>query len=230
MDMKFDRSLLPPAPDLALETRLWTAGFSRVAGIDEAGRGALAGPVTAAAVILPDDAGIAARLRGVDDSKKLAAAQREACAGEIAGCCAAYAVGHASAAEIDAIGIVPATRLAVRRAILGLDPFPDHLLVDFLALPEIPIPQTSLVKGDLRSLSIAAASILAKTARDAEMKRLAEIHPGYGWGRNKGYGTAAHMAALNKLGPSPMHRYTFAPVDLMGHGSGGQREIKSPAG
>jgi ribonuclease HII len=212
--MKFDLTLLPPAPDLAFETRLWAAGAARIAGIDEAGRGALAGPVCAAAVILPDDAGIAARLRGVDDSKKLTAAEREACAQAIAGAGAVSSVGWASAAEIDEFGIVPATRLAVRRAILGLDPFPDHLLVDFLALSEVPIPQTSLVKGDQRSLSIASASILAKTARDAEMSRLGSAHPGYSWRQNKGYGTAAHLDAIERLGPSPVHRLTFAPLRL----------------
>lgn len=209
---KFDRTLLPPAPDLAFETRLWSEGCLRVAGIDEAGRGALAGPVFAAAVVLPADRTIARALRSVDDSKRLAPAEREACAAAIHECCAGWGVGWASAAEIDAFGIVPATRLAVRRALLDLDPFPDHLLVDYLPLPDVPVPQTSLVKGDMRSLSIAAASILAKTARDAEMGRLAELHPGYGWRANMGYGTAGHLAALDDLGPSPVHRTTFAPI------------------
>ena len=210
--VKFDRSLLPPAPDLAFETACWDHGLSRVAGIDEAGRGALAGPVYAAAVVLPNDAGIEAALRGVDDSKQLTAAARHEFAGRITACCTAFAVGCAAAAEIDAFGIVRATRLAVHRALLALVPLPDHLLVDFLALPEVPIPQTSLVKGDARCLSIAAASILAKTARDSEMERIAADHPGYGWRRNKGYGTAEHLAAIERLGPSPVHRHSFAPI------------------
>ena len=221
---KFDRSLLPAAPDLAFETRCWARGLARVAGIDEAGRGALAGPVYAAAVVLPNDPGIAAALSGVDDSKKLTAAVREAWAGTIAGCCDAHGIGSASAAEIDALGIAAATRLAIRRALLALDPLPDHLLVDFLALPDVPIPQTSLVKGDARCLSIAAASILAKTARDAEMRRLAAECPGYGWKRNKGYGTAGHLAALEQLGPSPLHRRTFAPIRQIDFGSNGNRD------
>jgi ribonuclease HII len=210
---KFDLNLLPAAPDLAFEAGLWATGCTRVAGIDEAGRGALAGPVYAAAVVLPARSGIGEALRGVDDSKQLSARERELCAIRIAGCCAASGIGWASAAEIDDFGIVPAARLAVRRALQALDCVPDHLLVDFLELPEIPTPQTSLVKGDARCLSIAAASILAKTARDAEMARLAEAHPGYGWRENKGYGTAAHLRALERLGPSPLHRRTFAPIN-----------------
>jgi ribonuclease HII len=209
---RFDRSLLPPAPDLSFENGCWSRGLRRVAGIDEAGRGALAGPVFAAAVVLPNEPGIAVDLNGIDDSKRLTAAGRREAAVRIQARCASFGVGRAEAAEIDAIGIVEATRLAIRRALLALDPLPDHLLVDFLALPEVPIPQTSLVKGDARCLSIAAASILAKTARDAEMARLAKAHPGYGWGRNMCYGTMEHMAALEKLGPSEVHRYTFAPL------------------
>lgn len=209
---RFDLSTLPPTPDLAFESALWERGARRVAGIDEAGRGALAGPVCAAVVILPDDPQIQARLSGVDDSKQMTAAARAHWAGIIRQAARACGVGFAEAAEIDARGIVPATRLAIRRALLAIDPLPDHLLVDHLALPEIPIPQTSLVKGDARCLSIAAASILAKTSRDARMDQLAGEHPGYGWEHNRGYGTAGHCAALERLGPSLQHRRTFAPV------------------
>ncbi|HUF37693.1 MAG TPA: ribonuclease HII [Anaerolineales bacterium] len=220
--LRFDRRLLPEAPDLFFETGLWARRLTRVAGIDEAGRGALAGPVTAAAVVLPADPAAADHLRGVDDSKRLTPAQRDVLAVRIIRCCAAHAVGKASAAEVDALGIAAAVRLAVRRALLALDPLPDHLLVDYIDLPEVPIPQTSLVKGDARCLSIAAASILAKTARDAEMDRLDGEHPGYGWRRNKGYGTAAHLDAIARLGPSPVHRCSFAPVRGMERGLDGK--------
>ncbi len=209
---KFDTAALPPAPDFAHETPLWENGISHIAGIDEAGRGALAGPVYAAAVIFPPEPQIAARLTGVNDSKKLSAAQRESWASLIPQMALTLGVGHATHAEIDAWGIVPATRMAIRRAVLALDPFPAYLLVDALHLPEIPLPQASLIKGDARSLSIAAASILAKTARDEAMRQLARSHPGYHWAQNKGYGTPAHLRALETLGPSPVHRMAFAPL------------------
>ena len=180
--------------------------------IDEAGRGALAGPVCAAAVVLPADPRVRERLAGAKDSKQMTPGRRETMAGLIRNTALAFGVGYAQACEVDALGIVPATRLAIRRALLAIDPLPDHLLVDHLALPGIPIPQTALVKGDCRSLSIAAASILAKTARDGEMVRLAARHPGYGWGSNKGYGTAAHLDAIRNLGPCAEHRRSFGPL------------------
>jgi len=211
---KFDRSLIPAAPDLQFELELWTAGRQRVAGIDEAGRGALAGPVAAAVAILPavpaDPQSLQTALLGVRDSKEMTPQQREDCSGCIRQVAAAWAVGFACAAEIDRIGIVAATRLAIARALQTLPAAPDHLLVDFLALPEIPIAQTSLVKGDARSLSIAAASVLAKTARDAHMRALDGEFPGYGFAIHKGYGTAAHRAYLAEHGPTPVHRRTFA--------------------
>jgi len=213
---KFDPSLIPLSPDLQFEANLWTAGVLHVAGVDEAGRGALAGPVAAAAVILPPlldfQPELQAALCGVRDSKELTPEQREDCAGRIRAVALAWAVGFANSQEIDHLGIVPATRLAVARALFPLSPQPDHLLVDFLALPEIPVPQTSLVKGDARSLSIAAASILAKTSRDALMRTLSGMYPVYEFAQHKGYGTLHHRKMIAIHGPSPIHRRTFMPV------------------
>ena len=207
---KFDRSLVPPSPELTYEMALWQQGVQFVAGVDEAGRGALAGPVAAGAVILPIDPGLTVHLNGVRDSKQMSPTEREHWAerlrSEVCGC----AVGYASNQEIDAIGIVPATRLAIQRALEALPMQPQHLLVDFLDLPNTSIPQTSLVQGDRRSLSIAAASILAKTGRDALLRQLDLEFPGYGFAQHKGYGTLAHRRALAQLGPSPVHRLSFA--------------------
>jgi ribonuclease HII len=206
---KFDLSQLPPAPDLSFESALWQAGILRVAGIDEAGRGALAGPVCAAALILPVQPNLQAALCGVRDSKQMTPAAREhwaVCLRQIA---LAYGVGFASAQEIDEIGIAPATRLAIQRALQEMALTPEHLLVDYLELPEIHLPQTPLVKGDARALSIAGASVLAKTARDALMRQLDEQYPGYGLAVHKGYGTQAHRQALARLGPSAIHRRSF---------------------
>ena len=210
MPPKFDRSLLPPAPNFSFEAQLWNAGTRWVAGIDEAGRGALAGPVAAAALVFPPDASLALVLDGVRDSKQMTPSQREFWAERLQAVALAWGLGFASSQEIESIGIVPATRLAVARALQQLAIAPEHLLVDFLHLPDIPISQTALVKGDQRSLSIAAASILAKTARDAHLRALEREHPGYGLASHKGYGTAAHLAALERLGPSPIHRLTFS--------------------
>ena len=211
MTPKFDRRLLPLAPDFAFEIALWDQGYSLVAGVDEAGRGALAGPVAAGALIFPDDPGLLPALKGVRDSKQMTAAQRSFWAERLAEVCLACGVGFASAEEIDSLGIVPATRLAACRAVQGLGVQPKHLLVDYLRLPELPIAQTPLVKGDARSLSIAAASILAKTRRDALLCELEAQYPGYGLAQHKGYATQAHRAALERLGPSPIHRLSFAP-------------------
>lgn len=215
---KFDLSLLPPSPDFAFEQDLWARGTQRVAGIDEAGRGALAGPVCAAAVILPANPHLTHHLDGLNDSKQLTAAQRSHWRKIISDIALASGTGFAGPDEIDRYGIVPATRLAIRRALLEIDPLPDHLLVDHLKLPGIPIPQTSLVKGDARSLSIAAASVLAKTARDLVMMDLDSRYPGYAWHENKGYGTKTHLAAIRELGPCHAHRRSFAPIrnDLSG--------------
>jgi len=214
MMRKFDRSLLPPAPDLAFEAELWSAGLSAVAGIDEAGRGALAGPVAAGALILPPDLDLIKRLDGVRDSKQMTPAARERWAERLPDIASTCAVGMASSEEIDALGILPATRLAISRALDSLSMSPQHLLIDYIKLPDSPLPQTSLVKGDARSLSIAAASILAKTARDKLLCQLDEQYPGYGFSKNKGYGTAAHRSALARLGPSPVHRRSFRVKEL----------------
>ncbi len=199
-------------PDLAFERRLWKSSLPYIAGLDEAGRGALAGPVAVGAVVLPHNVGRGLRtlLHGVRDSKQMTPAEREEAAPRIRRAAVAWAVGFASATEIDADGIVAATRLAAMRAIEGLSFFPDYLLTDFrLELPDLGIPQTALVKGDACCLSIAAASVLAKTARDALMREMDMQVPGYGLARHKGYGTAEHLLALQCLGYSPIHRKTF---------------------
>jgi ribonuclease HII len=206
---KFDPRLIPASPDLSFELSLWAAGLMRVAGLDEAGRGALAGPVAAAAIILPADPDILPFLHGVRDSKQMTPAQRRFWAERLRAQALCYAVGFASHAEIDVCGIVPATRLAMQRALGQLSLSPQHLLLDFLNLPDLSIPQTGLVKGDRRSLSIAAASVLAKTARDELMCRLDQDYPGYGFAIHKGYGTLAHRQTLQALGPSPVHRLSF---------------------
>ncbi len=205
----FDRSLLPPEPDLAFEMNLWRAGILAVAGIDEAGRGALAGPVAAAAVILPQNIPIQELLYGVRDSKQMTPLERENARKRILEYATSWGVGYATPGEIDQIGIVPATRLAASRALEKLAQFPDHLLLDYLFLPEVALPQTALIKGDCRSLSIAAASVLAKTSRDAFLVNLDQTYPGYGFAAHKGYGTLAHRDALKRLGPCPVHRLSF---------------------
>ena len=206
---KFDPSLIPKFPDLSFEVEMWNAGLKFVAGVDEAGRGALAGPVYAGAIILPADPGVSQELQGVRDSKQMTASEREYWAFRLQAIGLAWSVGFATHLEIDEIGIVPATRCAIARAIEQLVVCPQHLLIDYLANPEISIPQTCLVKGDRRALSIAAASILAKTARDEQMRLLDPCYPEYGFARHKGYGTRAHRDALQVLGPSPIHRKSF---------------------
>lgn len=206
----FDLSLLPPAPDLSFELPLWAAGLKVLAGIDEAGRGALAGPVAAAAVILPPEAKIVDYLRGVRDSKQMTPEQREVAREKILDYAVTWGVGFASSQEIDLIGILPATRLAACRALESLSTPPEHILLDYLFLPEVNTPQTALVKGDCRSLSIAAASVLAKTSRDAAMRELGLTYPGYGFASHKGYGTYAHRLAIQRQGVCPQHRKSFA--------------------
>jgi ribonuclease HII len=202
-------------PDLTYEQHLWPH-YQHVAGLDEAGRGALAGPVAVGAVILPDDATFLARnLVGVRDSKQMTPLERESLAPRIKGAALAWSVGFASADEIDSQGIVHATRLAALRALSDLSSFPEYLLTDFrLELPQLDICQTALVKGDQHCLSIAAASVLAKTARDQLMCELDECYQGYGLGRHKGYGTQAHRRALQRLGISPIHRKSFQFKEL----------------
>ncbi len=218
----FDLSLLPPEPNLAFELPLWKAGFTAVAGIDEAGRGALAGPVAAGAVILPVYKNIVRHLRGVRDSKQMTPEQREAMREKIIQYAVSWGVGLASAQEIDHLGILPATHLAVCRALDGLSYPPAHLLLDYLQLPGVTIPQTVLVKGDCRSLSIAAASILAKTSRDLILRELEGAYPGYGFARHKGYGTQAHRQAIRQLGTCPEHRLSFTLLGEAENSSSGE--------
>lgn len=199
-------------PDTFFEAQLWKGGFLQVAGLDEAGRGALAGPVAVGAVILPNKKPLLSRnLAGVRDSKQLTPLEREALAPRIQEIALTWGVGLASAEEIDSQGIVCATRLAALRALDGLSLSPQYLLTDFrLELPQLDIPQTALVKGDAICLSIAAASILAKTARDRLMCELDECYRGYGLGKHKGYGTQAHRLAMERLGMSAIHRKSFS--------------------
>ena len=200
------------SPDLHYESALWQDQISHIAGIDEAGRGAWCGPVAAAAVILPAELTILEIYRGVRDSKLMSARQREHWAAFIKEKAVCWQVGFASHEEIDALGIVPATRLAMQRAVAGLPLQPDYLLIDAVKLAQIPIPQKSIIRGDQQSLSIAAASILAKTARDAVLVEMAHVYPGYGFERHKGYGTRYHQQSLQHLGPCEIHRRSFAPV------------------
>ncbi len=211
--VKFDLSLIPARPDLQFEQALWKKGLRLVAGVDEAGRGALIGPVAAAAVVLPcDQPDLFDRLEGVRDSKEMKPEERDYWAVEIQSTAVGWAVGYASAAEIDQIGIAPATRLAAGRALGKLALKVEHILIDYISLPELTTPQTSLVKGDARSLTIAAASVLAKTGRDAILVAMDTEFPGYGLAQNKGYATAAHRAAIASLGPCAQHRHSFAPI------------------
>jgi ribonuclease HII len=197
-----------PFPNLEFEINLWGAGFTRVAGVDEAGRGSWAGPVTAAAVILPADPLLTHTLGQVRDSKLMTPLKREAWAPRIEETALGWGVGFASAGEIDRLGILPATKLAALRALAELSP--DTLITDYLVFPEIDLPQTALVKGDQRSLSVAAASVLAKTARDAWMRTLEGQYPGYGFARHKGYGTRSHQEAIKVLGLCREHRKSFS--------------------
>lgn len=192
---------------------MWRQGYRCVAGLDEAGRGAWAGPVYAAAVVLPPErADLNAALAGVADSKQLSPARREVLLEVVYQVALSVGVGWADPAEIDARGILPATRLAMRRALEVLRPRPDALLLDYIRLPDLSLPQTALPKADQRCLSVAAASIVAKVSRDRLMIELERRYPGYGFARHKGYGTAAHRAALARLGPSPLHRMSWAPL------------------
>jgi len=188
--------------------RLLERGARLVAGVDEAGVGPLAGPVVAAAVVLPDHP----ELPGLDDSKKLSVANRERLAEAIRRQAVGWTVGEAWPEEIDRLNIYHASLLSMRRAVEALSPHPDHVLVDARTIPGIDTPQTSLVRGDSRDASIAAASILAKVHRDAIMLRLDARYPAYGFARNKGYPTLQHMEALERVGPSVVHRRSFAPV------------------
>lgn len=182
-----------------------------ICGVDEAGRGPLAGPVVAAAVILGSDHGI----QGIDDSKKLRPRQREMLAAQIKACALAWAVASASVEEIDTLNILRATLLAMQRAVAGLSLAPAEVLVDGLYCPQIAMPSRAIVRGDCIVAEISAASILAKTARDALMLELHARYPDYGFDRHKGYPTAAHLAALRTHGVSVVHRRSFAPVRML---------------
>lgn len=202
-----------PIPDLTHELALARRGHAVVAGLDEAGRGALAGPVVAAAVVLPlERFDLASALGGVRDSKLLRPAARERWAARIQNLSVTRAVGVAEAVEVDQLGLLPATRLAMQRALAALDRRPDFLLIDHLPLPEADLPQQPITRGDQTVLSIACASVLAKVARDRLMQELGQQHPGYGFAQHNGYGTALHREAIRRLGPCREHRRSYAPV------------------
>ncbi len=198
-----------PAAILRLEALLWDQGCCRVAGIDEVGLGPLAGPVVACAVVFP--AGVGEPL-GVADSKTLSPTRRQELSRQIHGAAEDLGLGVVEVEEIDAMGVREAGLEAMRRAVGLLIREPDYALVDAHEVPGLPCPQTGFVKADAFVYSVAAASIVAKVYRDEIMQQLEIQHPGYGLGRHMGYGTAAHMAALRELGPSPVHRRSFAPV------------------
>ncbi|NMA68321.1 MAG: ribonuclease HII [Desulfitobacterium sp.] len=193
---------------LVHEQELWQRGYLHIAGIDEAGRGPLAGPVVAAACILPAKF----KLNGLNDSKKLTENKREKLFLEIKKEALGYAVGSAEPAEIDALNILEATKLAMFRAVKNLNISPHFLLIDALEIPNLKIPQEGIVDGDAVSASIAAASIIAKVSRDHLMIQLDELYPEYKFAKNKGYGTREHLTALRKYGPCPIHRKSFTPV------------------
>ena len=201
---------------LAYERDLWRDGNTRVAGVDEAGRGLLAGAVVAAAVVFPSDwleSGVDRSLHGLNDSKQLTLAQREKLFDVIINhpdleC----GITSVSAEMIDQINILQATHRAMNFALAQLDPEPDHVLVDGRPVKSMVFPQTALVKGDSKSYSIAAASVLAKVTRDRAMLEYDQLYPGYGFAEHKGYGTPKHLAAISELGPCPTHRKTFAPM------------------
>ncbi|MGE4653220.1 MAG: ribonuclease HII [Myxococcota bacterium] len=192
----------------ALRDRLRADGVLHVAGVDEVGVGPLAGPVVAAAVVLPDGAA----LPGLDDSKRLSPRQREALDVEIRRQALAFAVAEATAEEIDRSNVLQASLLAMRRAVLALSVAPDHVLVDARTIPGIVAPQTAIVGGDGLDASIAAASVVAKVHRDGLMRVFDTRYPGYGFARHKGYPTPPHLDALRRLGPCPLHRRSYAPV------------------
>jgi ribonuclease HII len=194
---------------LRFESELWEQGHLHIAGVDEAGRGPLAGPVVAAAAILPRGW----RLEGLDDSKKIAEeARRDELAEAIKRGAVAWAVGEADAEEIDRLNIRRASLLAMHRAVQALGIQPDYVLLDAFTIPECTLPQRGIIKGDTLSMSIAAASVLAKTTRDRLMRELDARYPGYGLAEHKGYPTAEHVRALREKGVLPIHRRSFAPV------------------
>lgn len=201
-------------PSFKSERLLFTRGFQYIAGIDEVGRGSLAGPVVAAAVILPMKRKLE-NLKGVRDSKELTPAKREYLNILIQEVAIDIGVGVISPQIIDAINILNATRLAMHEAVQKLSHQPDYLLVDGMALPRILIAQQAIIRGDKSCLSIACASIVAKVTRDHMMTELGNTYPDYGFQQHKGYGTRSHLECINRLGPTPVHRYSFSPVRNM---------------
>ena len=200
-------------PDLGLELSLHREGYRNIAGLDEAGRGSWAGPVVAAAVVLPlDRKRLATVLTGIKDSKLLSAWQRERLFPLVHEIALGVGVGVVTASRIDEHGIMPATREAMRQALSCLPLEPAYLLIDYLRLPAVSIPQQGIPKGDRKHLSIAAASIVAKVTRDRIMVEMDELHPGYGFARHKGYGTPQHRRELHRLGACDIHRLSFAPM------------------
>ena len=189
----------------AYEEPLWQAGKKYIAGVDEVGRGPLAGPVVTAAVVLPEDFDVL----GVDDSKKLSPKRREELYDLILEKAVAVSIGRREPEDIDRINILEATKEAMLDAVNGLKVKPDHVLIDAVSLKGLGCPQTAIIKGDAKSVSIAAASIIAKVTRDREMVEMDKVYPGYGFESNKGYGTKAHYDGLAKLGPCPIHRRSF---------------------
>jgi ribonuclease HII len=204
------------APTLAEEKVLVAQGYHRIAGVDEVGRGPLAGPVVAAAVVLSPDID-APWLGLVRDSKVLTGSRREFLYHHIQEAALGVGVGCVESTVIDDRGIVAATRMAMRLAIEQLRPPPESVLIDYMTLPEVRLPQKGITRGDSLCLSIACASIIAKVTRDRMMLELDRIHPGYGFCRHKGYGTREHVVCLRRLGPCPIHRRSFRPVrDMVG--------------
>ncbi len=189
----------------SIEYSFWKEGKKYIAGVDEVGRGPLAGPVVTAAVILPQDFDVL----GVDDSKKLSPKKREELYDLIMEKAIAVSIGRRDADVIDEINILQATKAAMIDAVSGLKIKPDHVLIDAVKLEGLDIPQTSIIKGDAKSVSIAAASIIAKVTRDREMVKMDSLFPGYAFASNKGYGTKAHYEGLARLGPCPLHRKSF---------------------
>jgi ribonuclease HII len=198
----------PPSAPYRYEAQAWRTGSVHVAGVDEAGRGPLAGPVVAAAVIVAPDR----RIRGLRDSKLVPPERREELYASIHARAIAIGVGIVDHLTIDRINILEATRLAMNEALRGLGIVPDLVITDFVALRGLPCPQRNLVDGDQRCATVAAASIIAKVTRDRLMREADEKFPEYGFGRHKGYATAEHLAALDRHGPCPLHRRTFAGV------------------
>ena len=195
---------------LAYEKELYTQGIDLIAGVDEVGRGPLAGPVVAAAVILPK----ACKIPGLNDSKKIPKSKHKEIYEAVLQNAVAIGIGIKDNQVIDQVNIYEATKLAMMEAIGQLEPQPQHLLIDAMKL-DLPIPQTSIIKGDANSLSIAAASIVAKVTRDQMMEEFDREYPGYDFAQNAGYGTAKHLAGLDKLGVTPIHRRSFEPIKSM---------------